>query len=181
MAALIGVSREKAAEVVEKHRGDGVLEAANFNAPDQVVISGHLEPVNRVVEAFKDERRARAVMLPVSSAFHTSLMEPAQQALRARLENVTAKPSRFPVLANVSAQPYPSDEQGIHQLLVNQVVSPVLWEDCVKNMIQAGAEIFLEVGPGKVLTGLLRRIDRKAVGIGISDLQSIRAFVEGNP
>jgi [acyl-carrier-protein] S-malonyltransferase len=81
----------------------------------------------------------------------------------------------------VNAQPYPSDEQGIHQLLVDQVVSPVLWEDCVKSMIQAGAEVFLEVGPGKVLTGLLRRIDRKAVGIGISDLQSIRAFVEGNP
>lgn len=179
MAALIGVSRDQALDLVEKHRGDSVLEAANFNSPDQVVISGSMDSVTRVLHAFKGERRARAVMLPVSSAFHTSLMEPARRALRTRLEGVAPKPPRFPVLANVNAQPYPNEEQGIRQLLVDQVVSPVLWEDCVRNMIRAGAKSFLEVGPGRVLTGLLRRIDRNVEATSISDFQSIQSLVEG--
>lgn len=178
MAALIGVSRDQALELVDRHRGDAVLEAANFNSPDQVVISGSVDSVSRVVQAFKGERRARAVMLPVSSAFHTSLMEPARQALRKRLENVAPKPPRFPVWANVNAQPYPTQESGTRQLLVDQVVNSVLWEDCVKNMIQAGAKIFLEVGPGRVLTGLMRRIDRNVEATSISDLRSIESFVE---
>ena len=84
-----------------------MLEAANFNAPDQVVISGHVEAVTRAVEAAKKEKKTRAVMLPVSSAFHTSLMQPAKEALRSRLDNVSAGTSSFPVIANVNAQKYP--------------------------------------------------------------------------
>lgn len=175
MAAVVGVRREQALGLVESERGDEVLEAANFNAPDQVVVSGHLSAVNRVAAAVKSLKRARAVLLPVSSAFHTSLMEPARESLGRRLGGVTLKDPRFPVVANVDARPYPFPDGGTG-LMIDQVVRPVLWEDCVGTMRRAGADLFVEVGPGKVLTGLLRRIDKKARSAGVSDLGGIRSF-----
>ena len=178
MAAVIGVSREQAAEIADRFRGDLVLEAANFNAPEQVVISGHIENLNRVLEALKPEKRVRAVMLPVSSAFHTSLMQPAREALRARLESVTLKPSAFGVISNKCALPYPTADGDVKQLLIDQVVSPVRWEDSIRTMLDSGVGTFIEIGPGKVLTGLMRRIDRSAKAINISGVEDIRSFVE---
>jgi len=178
MAAVIGVSREHAEEITSKFRGDLVLETANFNAPEQVVISGHIENLNRVVEALKQEKRVRAVMLPVSSAFHTSLMQPAREALRARLEGVALKPPAFGVISNKSALPYPTADGDIKRLLIDQVVSPVRWEDSIRTMLDGGVETFIEIGPGKVLTGLLRRIDRSVKAINISGIEDIRSFVE---
>ena len=178
MAAIIGVSREQAAEITDRFRGDLVLEAANFNAPDQVVISGHIENLNRVVEALKQEKRVRAVMLPVSSAFHTSLMQPAREALRIRLENIKMKPPVFGVISNKSAKPYPASDSAVKQLLIDQVVSPVQWEDSIRTMLNSGVRTFIEIGPGKVLTGLMRRIDRTAEAVNISGVEDIRSFVE---
>lgn len=178
MAALVGLTREQAVAIVEKHRGNDVLEAANFNSPDQVVISGHINAVNRAMEALKQEKRTRAVLLPVSSAFHTSLMEPARQALMSALEEISPAQPLFPVVANVNARTYPASGQTVKQLLTDQIVGPVLWEDCVSLMRGKGAETFIEIGPGKVLAGLLRRIDRNAQAINISDMQSIRSLVE---
>ncbi len=178
MAALVGLPKEEVLRLVELHRGEKVLEAANFNAPDQVVISGHLEAVTRAVEAAKKVKRSRAVMLPVSSAFHTSLMHPAKAALQARLENLTAGVPRFPVVANVNARTYPTSDHEVKQLLTEQVVHPVLWEDCIRTMRDNGAVTFVEVGPGKVLAGLLRRIDKDAVSVSISDLTGVRSFQE---
>jgi [acyl-carrier-protein] S-malonyltransferase len=180
MAALIGISRERAKELVERFRGDLVLEAANFNAPDQVVISGHLENLNRVLEYLKKEKRIRGVMLPVSSAFHTDLMQPARDALRIRLERVTMKPPVFSVISNTRAQTYPVSDNDIKQLLIDQVVSPVLWEDSVRAMLNSGVGLFVEIGPGKVLTGLLRRIDRTAQTVNISGIDDLRSFLEAN-
>jgi len=180
MAALVGLSRDQAAAIVERHRGDEVLAAANFNSSDQVVISGHIQAVNRAIEAAKQEKRTRAVLLPVSSAFHTSLMEPARQSLRAKLEQIYPRESRFPVVANVNAQVYPSSHGEIRQLLMDQVIRPVLWEDCISLMRAKGAETFIEIGPGKVLTGLLKRMDRNADAVNISDLQSIRTYIEAS-
>jgi [acyl-carrier-protein] S-malonyltransferase len=180
MAAIIGIPRERAAEITERFRGDLVLDAANFNAPDQVVISGHVENLNRVVEALKQEKRVRAVMLPVSSAFHTSLMQPAREALRIRLESVTMKPPVFDVISNTSAQPYPASDSRMKQLLIDQVVSPVLWEDSIRKMLKSGVGTFIEIGPGKVLTGLLRRIDRTAEAVNISGIEDIRSFLESS-
>jgi [acyl-carrier-protein] S-malonyltransferase len=176
----VGLSRDRAAVIVETHRGDDVLAAANFNSPDQVVISGHIQAVNRAIEAAKQEKRTRAVLLPVSSAFHTSLMEPARQLLGSKLEEVSPGEARFPVVANVTAQIYPSSHAGIKQLLMDQVIRPVLWEDCVSLMMAKGVQTFIEVGPGKVLTGLLKRMDRNADAINIADMQSIRSFVEAS-
>jgi [acyl-carrier-protein] S-malonyltransferase len=178
MAAIIGPPKSDVLRLLDECRGDHVLEAANFNAPDQVVISGHAEAINRVLQAAQKEKRTRVVLLPVSSAFHTSLMESAKEALKARLASVALAQPRFPVVANVTAEIYPSSDEETKQLLTEQVVRPVLWEDCVRQMRNSGAEVFLEIGPGKVLTGLLRRIDRGATGVNISDPSSISAYQE---
>ena len=173
MAAVIGLKKDQVRELVEICRGDDALEAANFNAPDQVVVSGSMPAVTRVVEAAGTRRRTKAVVLPVSSAFHTNLMEPARAALNSRLEEVTFGEPRFPVIANLNARPYPSSHTEIRRNLVDQVVRPVLWEDCVFAMRQSKPSVFLEIGPGKVLSGLLRRIDRKLSVAGVSDVASI--------
>lgn len=180
MAAIMGLTRQEVLGLVEECRGDQVLEAANFNAPDQVVVSGHLEAVDRSVEAAKKGKRTRAVVLPVSSAFHTPLMGPAKDALAERLRGASTGPAAFPVLANVNARPYPPGQAPVQDLLTEQVVSPVLWEDCVRAMLAENPDIFVEIGPGKVLTGLLKRIDRSAKGINLDSLESILAFAEGS-
>lgn len=176
MAALIGMAREEVLKIVDACRGTDVLEAANFNAPDQVVVSGHKSALSRVVESVKGQRRTRAVVLPVSSAFHTRLMEPARHTLREHLAPVPTSQTAFPVVANVSASPHPETSTELKGLLTDQVVRPVLWEESVRGMIDLGVETFVEVGPGKVLTGLLRRIDRNARAINISDLEGIRSL-----
>ncbi len=177
MAALVGVNRERALEIVEESRGDDVLEAANFNAPDQLVVSGRLSAVRRTIEAAKSEKRGRAVLLPVSSAFHTELMTPAREKLAERLTDVRLRSPAFPVLSNVDGRPYRLPECG-PQPMLDQVVSPVRWEDCVRTMVETGARDFVEIGPGKVLTGLMRRIDRSLAGRAITDIESIRLFAE---
>jgi len=180
MAALIGISRQEVLDLIDRCRENVTLEAANFNAPDQVVISGHIQGINRVIEALKNVKRARAVMLPVSSAFHTNLMKPASEALHARLQGVTLKQPLFAVVSNVSAKPYPASDHESKRLLIDQVVRPVLWEDSVRAMVSSGVEVFMEVGPGKVLTGLLRRIDRKAEAVAISGIEDIRSYLESS-
>jgi [acyl-carrier-protein] S-malonyltransferase len=132
--------------------------------------------VARVVEAAGRLRRTKAVALPVSSAFHTNLMEPAKDALNRRLEGVSFGQARFPVIANLNARPYPSSPEEIRRNLVDQVVQPVLWEDCVATMKQSGPARFLEIGPGRVLSGLLRRIDKQLSSTNISDVQSLRSL-----
>jgi [acyl-carrier-protein] S-malonyltransferase len=175
MAALMGLARDEVLTLVAAQRGDQVLEAANFNSSEQVVISGHLPAINRVMDAAKKLKKSRAVILSVSSAFHTPLMEPARASLSRRLEHATLKKPKFPIVANVSGQTYPFPD-GAKQLMADQLVRPVMWQDCVQTMRQAGADIFVEVGPGKVLAGLLKRIDRKARALNVSHLDHIRSF-----
>jgi len=175
MAALVGITRERALELVEMHRKNDVLEVANFNAPDQIVISGHKTAVDRAVEAAGKEKRVKTVILNVSSAFHTSLMEPALETLGQTLMDITVGRPNYPVVANLDAQFYPSEVTEVRSRLIEQVVRPVLWDDCVKTMVKTGARTFIEIGPGKVLSGLLRRIDRQAAAINISDLKSLRS------
>ncbi|MEW6348830.1 MAG: ACP S-malonyltransferase [Thermodesulfobacteriota bacterium] len=182
MAAIIGLPEERVLDLVLAHRGEDVLDAANFNAPDQVVVSGHLPALDRIMAAVKTEKRTRTVMLPVSSAFHTSLMEPARGKLEEALHDVTLGDAQFPVVSNVTGATYPRSADECRQLIVEQVVKPVRWTACVQTMRQAApATRFLEVGPGKVLTGLLRRIDKTAQGINISDTSGIRALAEAAP
>ncbi len=172
MAAVMGVARDRLESILEESRGGDILAVANFNAPDQTVISGHLSALHRAMEAVRGEKRARAVLLNVSSAFHTSLMEPAAAHLGEVIKNTQMRPLQWPVVANLDAKPYPSHPDLMREKLLMQLVNPVRWEDCVAEMVAQGATTFIEFGPGKVLTGLLRRMDKTLTSMNVSDISS---------
>ncbi|MFH0960098.1 MAG: ACP S-malonyltransferase [Pseudomonadota bacterium] len=173
MAAVIGIPVERIREIVLSVKEDSILDLANLNSPDQSVISGEIEALERAVRIIGKEKKSRVVRLHVSSAFHTSLMESARDNLTECLKEVNFGSIEFAVIANVNAEPYPGQDRDMKSLLLDQVVSPVLWEGCVRKMIGMGARIFLEVGPGRVLSGLLKRIDRSVSAISLSDYQSV--------
>jgi [acyl-carrier-protein] S-malonyltransferase len=178
MAAIIGMSLDSVSALVESQRGSGVLEIANVNSPDQVVVSGHSEAIHRVLAAASKEKRVRSVILPVSSAFHTNLMEPCRESLYNCLKLIRLENPKFPVLSNIEAEYYPDDADGIRRLLLGQIVKPVLWEKCVRKMLGMGIKTFIEIGPGKVLTGLTRRIERNAKVFTINNRAALDKFLE---
>jgi [acyl-carrier-protein] S-malonyltransferase len=158
MAAVIGAESALVTEVCSEASASGIVQAANFNSPGQIVISGSIAGVERAMELLK-ERGVRIVKkLPVSGAFHSPLMQYAQDELGAVLEATPILPARFPVYANVTAGPV-TDPDVIRQNLLNQVTSPVLWEMSMMNMLKDGMQEFYETGPGNVLQGLLKRIN----------------------
>lgn len=157
MAAIIGLDPKTVVDACEKASEAGVVQAANFNSPGQIVISGSVPGVRRAMELAK-ERGAKLVKeLPVSGAFHSPLMESAQEGLKEALENTPIRDASIPVYANVTAQPV-RDADGIRRLLLRQLTSPVRWEESVVAMAADGASTFVEIGPGKVLQGLIKRI-----------------------
>jgi [acyl-carrier-protein] S-malonyltransferase len=161
MAALIGLDPAGVAAACRAGSMIGVVEPANFNGGDQIVISGSAPAVEAACEAARSAGAKRALPLPVSAPFHCSLMRPAADRLAPELRALDQRQFRFPVVANVTAEPYP-DAAPAAELLIRQITAPVRWEECVRRMLALGAASFLEVGPGKVLSGLLRRIDRDA-------------------
>jgi [acyl-carrier-protein] S-malonyltransferase len=178
MAALIGLSPEGVAAACRAGAEKGVVEPANFNGGDQIVISGSAEAVRAACEAARSAGAKRALPLPVSAPFHCSLMRLAADRLAPELVALSQGPFRFPVVANVTAEPYPPGAPAA-ELLVRQIVAPVRWEGCVSRMRGMGVSAFLEVGPGKVLSGLVRRIDRDAVVAAFcapGDLAGVRAL-----
>ena len=178
MAAVMGLSLEAVETVCREASAHGVVEPANLNGGDQIVISGSAQGVAAACEAAKAAGAKRAQPLPVSAPFHCSLMKPAADRLSPELAAVSWSTLRFPVVANVTASPYPSEREAAG-ILVRQIVSPVRWEECVRRMRGMGAAAFLEVGPGKVLSGLLRRIDREAPAAAFcapQDLEAVRAL-----
>lgn len=157
MAAIIGLDPKTVVDACEKASEAGVVQAANFNSPGQIVISGSVPGVRRAMELAK-ERGAKLVKeLPVSGAFHSPLMESAQEGLKEALENTPIRDASIPVYTNVTAQPV-RDADGIRRLLLRQLTSPVRWEESVVAMAADGASTFVEIGPGKVLQGLIKRI-----------------------
>ena len=178
MAALIGLAPEGVAAACRAGARMGVVEPANFNGGDQIVISGSAAAVEAACEAARSAGAKRALPLPVSAPFHCSLMRPAADRLAPELRALAQRPFRFPVVANVTAEPYP-DAAPAAELLIRQIVAPVRWEESIRRMRAMGAAAFLEVGPGKVLSGLLRRIDRNA-GVAAfcapGDLAGVRAL-----
>ncbi|RMF62206.1 MAG: ACP S-malonyltransferase, partial [Calditrichaeota bacterium] len=150
----------------------GVVQVANYNSPGQIVISGSVDGVNRAMELAKDQGAKKVIPLVVSGAFHSPLMEHALEGLKQALAEVEVKPAEVPVYSNVTAQPV-TEPQEIRRLLVEQLTSPVRWIELTQNMIADGAEMFYEVGPGKVLTGLLKRIDRSVAGRAFNGFEAI--------
>lgn len=162
MAALLGLDDDAVARVcVEASNGDEVCVPANYNSPGQIVISGDVPAVERALDLAKAAGARRAVLLNVSGAFHSPLMEVAEQGLTAQLAGVEfARPS-FPVVSNVTTGPV-SDAAEARRLLVEQLTSPVRWTESMRTMLDAGVTQFNEIGPGNVLTGLLRRVEKSA-------------------
>jgi [acyl-carrier-protein] S-malonyltransferase len=175
MAALIGLSFDEAATAARDAAQGQVCEAANDNGGGQVVISGNKAAVERACEIAKSKGAKRAMLLPVSAPFHCALMQPAADAMAEALAQVEVKAPVVPVVANVTARPL-SDPAEITRALVEQVTGTVRWRECVEFMARQGVSTFYEIGSGKVLTGLTKRIADGAAGIAIGTPDDIAAF-----
>jgi [acyl-carrier-protein] S-malonyltransferase len=160
MVAILGLERAQVQAIVEKARGGDVLEIANLLCPQNIAISGTNAACERAAELATAAGAMKAVPLAVAGAFHTRIMRPADERLAEALARVPMKRPAIPVVSNVDARPH-DDPEEIRQLLVKQILSPVLWEDSMRYLLENGFDQFHEVGPGRVLRGLLRRIDRK--------------------
>lgn len=179
MGAFLGLSVDKAREICAgaAKATDEELVIANDNCPGQVVISGGAQAVEQALEMGKEAGAKRAVKLALSVAAHSPLMQTAADAFKAELAKVTFSAPKFPVYANVSAKPLTTPEDIIAELEA-QVVAPVHWTDSVQAMIADGADTFVEIGVGDVLSGLVRRIDRSVTRISVNDEASLRQFVQ---
>jgi len=161
MVSVLGMERSQVEELIEQQRGpDETLQIANLLCPGNLVVSGDSAACQRLAEAATEAGAMKVLPLAVAGAFHTPIMQPAVERLTSVLQGVSFQAPRIPVIFNVDAQPH-QDPQQIQELLVQQVVSPVLWEDSMRYLLDTGIDSFCEIGPGRVLRGLLRRIDRK--------------------
>src|ERR1700723_1845627 len=177
MAAILGMSPSDVAEVCKKAADGEVLSPANLNSPEQTVISGAAAAVKRAVEIASQSGAKRAVMLPVSAPFHCAMMAPAQQRLEADLRAANFHPLKFPVITNVDAEAVTTGDEA-RDALIRQVTQPVRWLASIHAMNEAGVTVFVEVGPGKVLSGLLRQIDRSIRAFNVEDSASLEAAIE---
>lgn len=172
MAAILGLAVEAVQQACDEAAQDQVVQPANINSPEQVVISGHKEAVERAAALVKKKGAKRAVMLPVSAPFHCPLMQPAQDRLAENLRTLTFNTPNFPILCNVDAVQVTTAEAS-RDTLIRQVTGAVQWEKCMRALIAAGVDCFVEVGPGKVLCGLMRQIDRSKLSLNIEDSASL--------
>jgi [acyl-carrier-protein] S-malonyltransferase len=172
MAAVVGLEPNVVGDVCCEAWPTGIVQAANFNSPGQVVISGSVEGVRRAMELAKARGAKMVKELPVSGAFHSPLMESAQTGLKVALDKASIRDASIPVYANVTAQPVQKAGE-IRNLLFQQLTSPVRWEETVNNMSTDGATTFVEIGPGKVLQGLVRRTRNDVETRGIEKLADL--------
>lgn len=177
MAALLGLDFEAAKAVAEEAAQGEVCQAANDNAPGQVVVSGHKAAVERAVEIAKGKGARRAVLLPVSAPFHCTLMGPAADVMADALSNVDIKTPAVPLVANVLASAI-TDTGEIRRRLIEQVTGTVRWRESVEYLAGQGVDTFCEIGTGKVLTGMVRRIAKEAEGIAVNTGADIDALIE---
>ncbi|UTW45823.1 ACP S-malonyltransferase [bacterium SCSIO 12696] len=173
MAAIIGLDDEVIISACKLACGDDeVVVPVNFNSPGQVVIAGHAGAVERAMEGCKEAGAKRALPLPVSAPFHTPLMRPAADKLAAQIQATHFDAPMVPIVHNVNAQTE-SDPAAIKQLMIEQIYKPVLWVDCTKALAKQGIETVVECGPGKVLSGLCKRIDRTIKALATEDQASL--------
>lgn len=175
MAALLGMEREAVERLCEEEAQGEVLAPANFNCPGQIAVAGHAKAVQRAMERAKQQGK-KAILLPVSAPFHCPLMKPAGERLAEALSQIDVKDLQIPVVTNVEARINTSKDR-VKDLLVAQVSSPVRWEDSIREMIQNGIEGFIEVGPGKVLTGLMKRIDSRRHAANVEDVKTLKGLL----
>jgi [acyl-carrier-protein] S-malonyltransferase len=178
MAAVLGLDAELLLACCEKASELGTVGIANYNCPGQLVLSGEAAAVDKASELAKEAGAKRVVPLKVSGPFHSSLLKPAGEKLAEELGNVTIQNPDIPVITNVEAQPV-KDAEAIKKLLIDQVSHSVRWEDCVRYMLSQGVDTFVEVGPGKALTGFMKKIDKTAAVYNVEDMASLEALLAG--
>jgi [acyl-carrier-protein] S-malonyltransferase len=172
MAAIMGLDKTQIEEVTKEASEIGTVEAANFNCPGQIVIAGSVEAVEKACQIAKDKGAKRAIVLPVSAPFHSSMLRPAGEKLEDELKNIRMSETLFPVVSNVTAQEYVNIDE-IKEYLVKQVYKSVLWQQSVEYMINNGIKIFVEVGPGKSLSAFVKKISKDVVVLNVEDLDSL--------
>lgn len=176
MAAIVGLQPEVVENLCKEASAVGIVQCANFNSPGQIVISGSVDGVKKAMELCKANGAKLVKELVVSGAFHSPLMEPAKERLQKALDETNFYNARFPVYANVTAKPV-SEKEEIKKLLFDQLTSPVRWEETIKNMIDDGIEEFYEIGPGKVLQGLVKRINPDVKVFGIDKYEDVYQYI----
>jgi [acyl-carrier-protein] S-malonyltransferase len=177
MAAILGMSPENVAKVCADAAQGGVCEAANINSPEQIVISGHAAAIERAVKLAEERGAKRAKVLPVSAPFHCSLMKPAQDRLATDLKSLNFSAPKFPVVCNVDATPTETAD-AVRDALIRQVTGSVRWVESMRLMIAQGVQTLIEIGPGKVLCGLMRQIDRSKRCLNLEDEASLKKTLE---
>ena len=177
MAAIMGLSPAVVSDVCKRAAQGQICAPANLNSPDQTVISGDADAIKRAVELASQAGAKRATILPVSAPFHSALMMPAQEKLEHELKKTHFDKLRVPLVTNVDADTIETGEQA-REALVRQVTAAVHWEESVRLLIEEGVNTFVEVGPGKVLTGLLRQIERSVATLNVEDENSLLKTVE---
>lgn len=176
MAAVLGLDEHTIQKVLEPINEKEVVDIANLNCPGQIVISGSKEGVEQAEPVLKEAGARRVIPLNVSGPFHSRLMKQANEQFQESLHNVSFQDATIPVYANVTAEPV-TDKEEMKQLLIQQLFSPVRFEQSIRNMIEAGINTFVEVGTGKVLCGLVRKIDRKVKTFAVEDVASFEKFL----
>jgi len=177
MAAVMGIDRTEINHCLKMASGYGVVEAANYNCPGQVVIAGHTRAIEAACSLLKERGAKRVKILPVSAPFHSSLLKSAGVKLSKELDKIKFNDMIIPVISNVNAQMI-KDKYEIKKLLVEQVSSSVLWEDSIRNMIDQGVDTFIEVGPGKSLSAFVKKIDKNVSVYNVEDMESLNNTIE---
>jgi len=178
MAAVLGMETDALEKICRESAEGQAVAPANYNCPGQIVISGHMEAVKRAAARAEAAGAKKVVMLPVSAPFHSSLMKPAAEKLGKTLEAVTVQELKIPVLSNVEADFYPGKDD-VKRLLTEQVDHPVRWIEEMEKMVREGVDKCVEIGPGKVLNGLVRKISRETAMQSIENPDSIKEFIAG--
>ncbi|MBK5240878.1 ACP S-malonyltransferase [Clostridium sp.] len=177
MAAILGLDANLVKVACSEARTSGIVEIANLNCPGQIVIAGEIAAVELACTLAKEKGAKRAMLLSVSAPFHTSMLKPAAEKLEMELRNISFKEFNIPVMTNVNGD-YVKSREDIKDNLKLQVMSSVLWETTIRNMIKDGVDTFVEIGPGKVLSGFVKKIDRKLTVVNVEDLASLNKAIE---
>jgi [acyl-carrier-protein] S-malonyltransferase len=177
MAAIIGLSREQVEGLCSRASEAGLVAPANINSESQIVASGEEAGIERLIELAQEAGAKRALRLQVGAAFHSELMKPVQERLGTKMEGLSWRDPETPLVANCSGDVLTTGD-AIHDALVTQIASPVLWVDCVRTLRGAGCGRFLELGPGRVLSGLVRQVDPEAEVMNADSRGALASYVE---
>lgn len=172
MAAVIGLDASVVIECCIEAAEYGIVEPANFNCPGQLVVAGEIKAVEKLIELCKEKGAKRSMLLPVSAPFHCSMLKPAGDKLAIELDKVQLGKMSLPVVTNITAE-YNTDVSKVKDLLIRQVSNPVLWENSVNRMLENGVDTFIEIGPGKVLCGFVKKINKEVKTFNIEDIDSL--------